>query len=98
MHPKLQRILNTLETDRKHLLRELADVSDQWFNSNPLPGKWSISQILTHIITSERLTLLYMKKKSLGIDQLDNFRVDRILQDAFAEGFAAASVIKIQGS
>lgn len=72
MHPKLQRILNTLETDRKRLLRELADVSDQRFNTNPLPGKWSISQVLTHIITSERLTLLYMRKKSLGIDQLDN--------------------------
>jgi hypothetical protein len=72
MHPKLQQILNTLEADRKRLLQELADVPDQRFNTNPVPGKWSISQILTHIITSERLTLLYMRKKSLGIDQVDN--------------------------
>ncbi len=33
------------------------------------PDKWSISQILTHIVVAEQLSVLYMKKKSLGIDQ-----------------------------
>jgi hypothetical protein len=72
MNPKLQRILDRLEAERSDLLQALSTLSDQRFNTHPSPGKWSISQILTHIITSERLTLLYMKKKSLGIDQLDN--------------------------
>lgn len=63
---------NCLENDRQKLLHELSVVPGLRFNSNPTPGKWSISQILTHIITSERLTLLYMRRKSLGIDQLDN--------------------------
>lgn len=72
MNPKLQRILDRLEAERSDLLQALSTLPDQRFNTHPAPGKWSISQILTHIITSERLTLLYMKKKSLGIDQLDN--------------------------
>lgn len=42
------------------------------YNQPPAPGKWSISQILTHILTSERLSIGYMKKKSQGIDQIKN--------------------------
>ncbi len=38
----------------------------------PSPAKWSIAQILTHIVTSEKLSIGYMKKKMLGIDQLNN--------------------------
>jgi hypothetical protein len=72
MNPKLQRILDRVEAERSDLLEALSTLSDQRFNAHPSPGKWSISQIVTHIITSERLTLLYMKKKSLGVDQLDD--------------------------
>jgi len=72
MNLKLQRILDRLEAERKDLLDELSALPDQRFNTNPSPGKWSISQILTHLITSEKLTLLYMRKKSMGINELDN--------------------------
>lgn len=72
MNKRLLHYYTSLENDRQKLLKELSGVPDQRFNTNPLPGKWSIGQILTHIITSERLTLLYMRKKSLGIDLVDN--------------------------
>ena len=35
-------------------------------------GKWSIAQILTHLLTSERLSVVYMKKKALGIESLSD--------------------------
>ena len=33
-------------------------------------NKWSVAQILTHILTSEQLALSYMRKKYLGANQL----------------------------
>jgi hypothetical protein len=41
-------------------------------NRKPANNKWSINEILAHLVTSEQLTLRYLKKKSLGADQLTN--------------------------
>ena len=72
MHPKLQKIFDELEADRSAWLDKVSILSDEQFNASPAPGKWSIGYILSHIMTAERLSLLYMKKKSLGMDVLDN--------------------------
>jgi hypothetical protein len=61
-----------LEEDRVSLLATLATLHESKLSSNPVIGKWSINQILTHLLTSEQLTLAYLKKKSLGIDKLRN--------------------------
>jgi hypothetical protein len=50
----------------------LAGVSDKKLSASPAKGKWSINQILIHLLTSEQLTLAYVKKKSLGVDGLKN--------------------------
>jgi len=72
MHPKLQKIFDELEADRIKWLDRVSVLSDEQFTASPAPGRWSISYILTHIMTAERLSLLYMKKKSLGINELDD--------------------------
>jgi len=72
MHPTLQSIFDTLETQRSALLSQVEKINEEQFLKSPAPGKWSISQILTHLITSEQLSIAYMKKKSLGVDALDN--------------------------
>ncbi len=67
MNQKLQRIFDGAEADRKKILAQVADLSEDKFSQQPA-NKWSISQILAHIILAERISLQYMRKKSLGID------------------------------
>lgn len=66
MHEKLQRIYGIAEQERKSLFNLVK--SNQYAVQKQENNKWSINQILAHLIISEELSLAYMKKKSLGID------------------------------
>jgi hypothetical protein len=46
-------------------------MSVEKFNHGSI-NNWSVNQILNHLMSSERLALLYMRKKSLGVNDLDN--------------------------
>jgi hypothetical protein len=72
MHPPLLKQFNSLEADRQKLLLTLTALPDEAILFQAPEGKWSVNQILTHLLTSERLSVLYMRKKSLGIDAVDN--------------------------
>jgi uncharacterized damage-inducible protein DinB len=66
MHPRILKIFLEAESLRTEVLRMVQPLTDdKLFQSRQ--GKWSISQILWHVIEAERLSLQYMKKKSLGI-------------------------------
>jgi DinB superfamily len=69
LNPSFATVFEKLERQRFLILESVRDLSVQKFNEAP-PGKWSIAQILTHLLTAERLSGAYMKKKSLGIDTL----------------------------
>jgi len=69
MHPKLLQRFTAIEAERKALLAELVHLQEDILNYSP-PGKWSVNQILMHLMTSERMSLIYMKKKSLGINNV----------------------------
>jgi hypothetical protein len=64
-------VFNELESQRIDILNRVKDLPEEKLNYAPT-GKWSINQILTHILVAEQLSMLYMKKKSLGVDQLQN--------------------------
>ena len=70
MHKRLQHNFNLLEQDRKLLMDNLLNFNEEELQRKPKNGKWSIVHTITHLVTSERLSLLYMKKKSLGVNQL----------------------------
>lgn len=72
MNSKLQQLFDLLEAERTALLSELALHDQQKLRLPSSSGGWSVQQIIAHLITSERLSLAYMKKKSLGIDSLDD--------------------------
>ena len=72
MHPLLLKQFNKLEADRQKLLLALTPLSHDAILFHAPPGKWSVNQIVTHLLTSERLSLLYMRKKSLGIQNVGN--------------------------
>jgi hypothetical protein len=61
-----------LEKDRVSLLLSLAEVSYETLSASPTKDRWSINQILIHLLTSEQLTLAYLRKKSLGVKTLKN--------------------------
>jgi hypothetical protein len=67
MHADLQQLFKQIENQRNDLLSEIEKLTPEQYHLSK-NGKWSIAQILTHLLTSEKLSFGYMKKKSLGID------------------------------
>jgi uncharacterized damage-inducible protein DinB len=59
-----------LEHQRKQLLQSLSIKPTSALTTPPEPTKWSVLQVLTHLYISEKMSLQYIKKKSLGIDQV----------------------------
>lgn len=68
MNTTLLKRFDTLETQRKKLLGLIAACSNEELNAHP-EGKWSIAQILSHLIASEHLSIKYLNKKILGIKE-----------------------------
>jgi hypothetical protein len=68
MNGRLQSLFDSIENQRHSLLSSLKDLSSEKLNSH-LPNKWSINQIIAHLISAEQLSVRYISKKMLGIDQ-----------------------------
>ncbi|HEV8513500.1 MAG TPA: DinB family protein [Cyclobacteriaceae bacterium] len=71
MNARLQDLYNKIETQRRTLLLSLKDLSYDKLNTH-LPTKWSINQIIAHLITAEDLSIAYLHKKILGINELED--------------------------
>jgi hypothetical protein len=63
---------NTIQHEKDALLKNVSNFPPEKLNYSARPGKWSVAQILTHLVTSEKLTVGYMKKKVQAADQLKN--------------------------
>lgn len=72
MNPTLQQHFDQLQNETTSLLKEVSGLSSASYHQQPGENKWSVSQILTHILTAEKLSLSYLKKKSLGFPTLTN--------------------------
>ena len=71
MNNSLLREWNKLEHLRLAIIALVVDLDQRNFQTSS-GGKWSLGQILIHIVTSEKLALHYMRKKSLGINAVQN--------------------------
>lgn len=69
---KLENIFMELERQRQTILSQVKDFPNEELTCRYRPDKWNVLEILTHLLTAEKLSLSYMKKKSSGIDALDN--------------------------
>ena len=67
MHSPFQKLFDEIESQRKSILDSLRHLTADQLNKTPGPGKWSVSQILSHLITAERMSIMYMQKKIQGI-------------------------------
>lgn len=63
--------LKKLEDQRQALLKQLTNFPAEKLRTAP-PGKWSVMQVVAHLLTSEKLSVGYMYKKSLGMETLRN--------------------------
>ena len=71
MNPTLQNLFDKLEGQRQELLSSLINVPAEKLNAST-NGKWSINQIIAHLITAERMSVQYLSKKLLGIEQAED--------------------------
>jgi hypothetical protein len=69
---RLKHQFDLLEKDTQDLLNKIDALSGVKWNTLSGTEHWSIGQILTHLLTAERLSLNYMKKKFLGVEKLKN--------------------------
>lgn len=59
-----------LEDSRIALIERLKSLALSELEAQPLPGKWSVSQIVYHLNKAESLSVLYVSKKRLDIHNL----------------------------
>lgn len=71
MNTRLEQLFDDLEVQREELLHELKQLSAEALQKHP-PEKWSIAQVLAHLIVSEQLSIAYLNKKMLGIESTVN--------------------------
>jgi uncharacterized damage-inducible protein DinB len=63
MNAQLQKQFLQLEEERKNLFNELKNYSDELINKKPSPEKWSVAEVIAHLITAEEMSLKYLSKK-----------------------------------
>ena len=63
MNTQLEKQFLQLEEDRKNLFNELKNYSDEVINKKPAPEKWSVAEVIAHLITAEEMSLKYLSKK-----------------------------------
>lgn len=69
MNTSLHQLFLTLEEQRQGLLNSIQGLSSQELDQHP-EGKWSIAQVLSHLIASEQLSVNYLNKKILGVKEV----------------------------
>jgi hypothetical protein len=72
MHSKLQHLFEKIESQRHRVIDLLKNLSPEQLNQKPSPEKWSASEVLSHLITAERLSIGYIKKKVLGVEKISD--------------------------
>jgi hypothetical protein len=71
VNSKLQQLFDKLEADRNNLLVTLRTFPSDRLEYAP-EGKWSIREILAHLISAEKLSVQYINKKILGIRDVED--------------------------
>jgi len=69
MNQQLHKLYHKIELQRNQLLQSLQTLPGEKLNYH-LSGKWSINQIIAHLITAENLSIQYLNKKILGINEV----------------------------
>ena len=71
MNRTFHQLFESLELQRHALMSSIQNLSAEKLNHHT-NGKWSINQIVAHLITAERMSLNYLQKKVKGINEVGN--------------------------
>jgi hypothetical protein len=71
MNKALEPLFNSLESQRYQLLDTVRKYPEA-FDHKPNTDKWSVHEILAHLISAEKLSVQYIIKKRQGIDTAGN--------------------------
>ena len=71
MNVRIEKAFAKLESQRQFIVQKIGVIPEVRYHTSPA-DKWAVSQVLTHLITSEQLSVNYMKKKALGIENADD--------------------------
>ncbi len=71
VNKKLKESFVSLEKQKATLLGDLANLSSDKLNHQK-EGRWSINQIIAHLIAGEKLSVAYLQKKIGAINEVDN--------------------------
>lgn len=75
MHAKLEQQFKELESTKANYLLLFEELTEEKLNQAPEPGKWSMLEVVAHILSSESRSLGYLKKKMLGINEVKKARL-----------------------
>lgn len=71
MNIRLKGQFRYLEKQKEQLIKQVEETTTTQLHAH-LAGKWSLSQLFAHLITSEQLSVQYLKKKILAIEEQPN--------------------------
>lgn len=58
--------LNEIETLRKDIISRYDGYTSDQLAFSPSPGQWNLLQVLDHIVTSEKMSAIYIKRQLTG--------------------------------
>ncbi len=96
MNPKLEIKYLRLEQTRNRLLDELESIDDALLNTSITQGKWSVNQIIAHLITVEELTIGYIRNKISKGNELPQTSLSNTLKSMLLK-IVLKSGVKIKG-
>jgi hypothetical protein len=64
MNPRLEAKYLRLEKTRNRLLDELEGLDEGLLNTSPAAGKWSLNQVVAHLVLVDKVTTEYVEQKS----------------------------------
>lgn len=79
MRQYFQEYFNSLSNDKNYLINETSYLTDDEFNLSTTEGKWSIGQILYHIILVERITVISLQKNIKNLSTLEEASTKNVL-------------------
>ena len=71
MQPQIELHFQKLVKQTHILLNDVRHLNEEQY-TRAGSGKWSVAQIMIHLLSAEKMSLGYMQKKSLAIDTLEN--------------------------
>jgi uncharacterized damage-inducible protein DinB len=79
MHQYFQEYFNNLTKDKNYLIESSTKLAEDELNTSHAEGKWSIGQILFHVIKVERITLISLQKYIKELENLEEATTKNVL-------------------